>query len=376
MEKVVLDIGKQATLKIEAVGGDLRLSGREGTQLEAQAPDHGDLTVESKDGAFHLSCRSGCLIFLPRDTRVEAENVGGNARLTDNLEDVLIRQVGGDLALRRVGRASFELVGGDMHVKEITGDLSVDILGGDAVIQDASGSVHLRSVGGDLILNNVQGSLECAAGGDIATTIGPQTAGPLKLNAGGDLACRLLEGVSAQVRVQAGGDLYIPSGLHQSGEDNMREITIEGGDHQIDLSAGGDLSIRVGKRGVGVTEDFVGDILAEVDAKLAEMEARFGAVGAGLDSFDADRIGERVRRVVRRAQRKTEQAERKAMKTQAMMGNTHIPELNWPGGEFGPADGKREATDEERLAILKMVEEGKISVDEAEGLFEALEGEL
>lgn len=375
MEKVVQELGQHAVLKIESIGGDLRLSGREGTALEAQAPDRGDLSVESRDGVFHLSCRSGCLVFLPRDTRVETENVGGDARLTDMQSDVAIRKVGGDLVLRRVGGASFELVGGDMQVKGANGDLSVDVLGGDGIIQDVAGSVHLRSVGGDLILDAANGRLEGSVGGDVSVTIGPEAAGPTKITAGGDLASWLLEGVSAHVRVQAGGELHIPAGMDDRSENGLKEFTIEGGDHQIELSAGGDLSVRVGSRQIGVPDDFVGDILTEVDAKLAEMEARFSALGAGLGSFDADRIGERVRRAVRRAQRKTEQAERKAMKAQSKLGKFDIPNFAWSTGDADRVSGQQEATDEERLAILKMVEDGKISVDEAENLFKALEGE-
>jgi hypothetical protein len=373
MEKVVLEVGEEAQLKIDAVGGDLRLSGREGTSLEAQAPDHGDLVVEDREGTFHLECRSGCLIFLPKEMRVEAENVGGDARLTDVQADVLIRKVGGDLVLRRGAGASFELVGGDMQVKDMSGDLSVDVLGGDAVIQEITGSVHLRSVGGDLILDSIRGKLDCSAGGDISATIGLDALGPMQINAGGDLACRLLEGASVRVRVQAGGDLHLPVGM---GMEDSNEIVIDDGDQEVFLTAGGDLSVRVGTREMGAPEDFVGDILTEVDAKLAEMEARFSALGAGLDSFDADRIGERVRRAVRRAQRKTEQAERKAMHAQARIGKFSIPGMSWTGGPFGQAAQKQEASDEERLKILKMVEEGKISVDEAENLFKALEGEL
>lgn len=371
MEKVVLEVGESPRLEIEAVGGDLRLSGREGTGLEAQAPDHGKLKLEERDGVLHLSCRSGCLVFLPQNTHVQAENVGGDARLTDMEAEVFIRKVGGDLALRRVGSASFELVGGDMQVKGIAGDLSVDVLGGDAVIQDVSGAVQLRSVGGDLILGNLHAKSKISVGGDISATIGFDAEGPIELSAGGDLACQLLEGVSAKLHLQAGGDLHLPVGLER---DDSNEIVIEDGDQEIELIAGGDLSVRMGTRETGAPEDFVGDILTEVDAKLAEMEARFSALGAGMDSFDADRIGERVRRAVRRAQRKTEQAELKARKAQAKIGKFNIPNISWAGTDLGAGAGKQEATDEERLKILKMVEEGKISVDEAESLFKALEG--
>jgi hypothetical protein len=64
------------------------------------------------------------------------------------------------------------------------------------------------------------------------------------------------------------------------------------------------------------------------------------------------------------------------MKSGAKTGKLNTPNIPWAVGDFGVGDRKQEATDQERLKILKMVEEGKISVDEAENLFKALEGEL
>jgi hypothetical protein len=104
-------------------------------------------------------------------------------------------------------------------------------------------------------------------------------------------------------------------------------------------------------------------------------------MGAGLYSFDADRIGERVRRSVRQAQRRAERAVRKA-EDKARRADQKYPSVkfdidsDWPDLRY--ADFSRSQpgpSDEERLVILQMVENGKISVDEAEGLLKALEGE-
>ena len=117
-------------------------------------------------------------------------------------------------------------------------------------------------------------------------------------------------------------------------------------------------------------EDWVGEILTEVDAKLAEVEARFNVMGTGMYGFDADRIGERVRRAVRRAERKAIGKEkRRAAKGKRKTDSS----FSWKESGFG--DAGEPATDEERLTILRMVEESKVSVSEAEALLKALEGE-
>ena len=62
-------------------------------------------------------------------------------------------------------------------------------------------------------------------------------------------------------------------------------------------------------------------------------------------------------------------AERKAAKKKRKMDAS----FSWTAPVFG--ETSEPATDEERLTILRMVEEGKVTVSEAEALLKALEGE-
>jgi len=62
-------------------------------------------------------------------------------------------------------------------------------------------------------------------------------------------------------------------------------------------------------------------------------------------------------------------AKRKAAKEKRKTGSS----FSWTAPGFG--DAVEPASDEERLTILRMVEEGKVSVSEAESLLQALEGE-
>ena len=117
METIKLEVGETPTVKVEVIGGDHRLSGRQDTQFEAQAPERGTLTVDHDGDQIQVSCRSGCLIFLPAAAKVEVEQVGGDARVIGLTSDLMMKTVGGDLSLRRVARATFELIGGDLHAR-------------------------------------------------------------------------------------------------------------------------------------------------------------------------------------------------------------------------------------------------------------------
>jgi hypothetical protein len=381
MEKVLKDVGESPTIIIQTIGGDLRVSGREGTQVEALAPEKGELKVEETKSGLEISCRSGCLLYIPRGTRIEAGDIGGDGRFTDVLGEVLIRTIGGDLSIRRLSKTTLERVGGDAQIRELEGALMIDHIGGDAVIRDIRNDVHLRRVGGDLLLGGVSGSLEALVGGDAVVDLRAEVGTQTVVQTGSDLSCRLIEDPSANVHVQAGGDLHLPVSIEDDGSAQEVDFTIGEGAAEIDLRAGGDLNLRYGTSDDAFDTDFVGDILTEVDAKLAEMEARFNAMGAGMYTFEADRIGERVRRSVRHAQRRATHAARRA---EERARRAHRKKLNmkfdmdsdWPDLRFADfSQIQPEVSDEERLTILRMVEDGKISVDEAEELLKALEGE-
>jgi hypothetical protein len=95
----------------------------------------------------------------------------------------------------------------------------------------------------------------------------------------------------------------------------------------------------------------------EVDAKMAEVEARLGSI-----SFDSEQIGERVRQVVAKAQEEVN----------AELGRAESAASKWVS--FHRSSRRKEpVTEDERLAILRMVEQGIVTVDEGEALLSALE---
>jgi hypothetical protein len=373
METIKLEIGETPTVKIKAIGGDLRLSGRRDTQFEAQAPERGTLTVDQDGDQIQVSCRSGCLIFLPAAAKVEVEQVGGDARVIGLTSELMMKTVGGDLSLRRVARSTFELIGGDLHARKVDGDLTVDRIGADAVAEKVEGNVRLRSVGADLVLHKVTGLVEATVGGDASLSLTPQADAPSVVTAGGDLSCRLPDDVSAQITMQAGGDMAMPTDVEPVSENGGTVIRLGEAEATIELTAGGDLWLRVGKREMDFAEDFVGSVMGELDARLAEMEARFNAIGAGMYTFDAERIGERVRRSVERARRKATKAQARAAKRAEKYARKHGRRRSITIG--GPEPSGPGVSEEERMAVLRMLEQGKISVEEAEQLLKTLGGE-
>jgi len=382
METILFDVGEKPKIKFLSIGGDLRLSGRESTQFEAKAPTHSELVGEQKGEWIEVRCNSDCLVFLPKEASIEGETVGGDLRATNITGGLLMRTVGGDVGLRGVGMTSFETIGGDLHARKQTGDLSLDRLGGDALLDRISGNVRLRSVGGDLSLRRVDGLVDVAVGGDASisfTTLGGEK---ISVNAGGDLSCNLPENASAKVHIQAGGEVHAAKKTEEVMRAKGEVVYSFGeGESEIYLNAGGDIWIG-GLEGMADL-DFasLGSAIAqqvesEIEAGMAEMEASLEAMGAGLGSFESDRIGEQVRRAVSRARRNADRARRKAhrdmLKARKVSPGRRV-RVDFDLDLIGKS--KRAVSDEERLAILRMLEKGTITVDEAENLLQALEGD-
>jgi hypothetical protein len=367
MESVKMDVGEAPTVKIQHIGGDLRIGGKKDTQFEAQAT-HGDsLSVEEQDDLLTVNCRSDCLIFLPAGAQIDVSQIGGDARFTGLTHELKLRSIGGDLSLRRVGQTNIETIGGDLYVRKVGGDLVVKRIGGDAVVERVDGEVNLQSVGGDLVMHKVSGPMEAIVGGDASLGLSPNPGTHNQVIAGGDLSCRLPEVVSARITVRAGGGMGLPAEVETETANGVTTLHFGEGEATVDLSAGGDLWLRVGKRELGYEEDLVGSVMSELDGRLAEMEARFNAIGAGIYAFDAERIGERVRRSVAKARRRAAKARARAEKI-ASTGRGITFDL--------PESKATEVSDAERLAVLQMLETGKISVEEAEKLLKALGGEF
>ncbi len=370
METLKIEVGEKTKVRITSIGGDLRLTGREGAALEAHAPVDGKLSVTKENDEVLVSCRSGCLVFLPSDSQVQVESIGGDLRAIGLSADLQLGTVGGDCSLRRLGKVSIDRIGGDLDVRKLEGDFIMKSGGSDGVITQVQGAVKIDTLGGDLTLRRVEGDVEVNVGGDVSVRLSPQKKGRSVVSAGGDLACQLPEDASATITVKAGGDLQF-SGVEQSESKGAgKELRIGKGEAEIELSAGGDLWLNSDSHSFKDMDLDLGEsIAARIESKMADLEARFGASDSGFSTFDSDRLGERIRSVVSRSMRQAAKAQRRAER--------HAARARDHGHSIFPSFGEQvdlQASDEERMSILRMLEEGKISVDEAEQLLKALEG--
>ena len=346
MESVRQDVGPRPHVRISSVQGDLRISGREGTRLEAQAGGRGGLVVQPKGEVVEVSSRGGCLVFLPPESRLEVVSVSGDARVADVGGELTIEHVGGDLTLRRVGPAKVGDVSGSLEARRLSNELHVGKVGGDVRLEHIRGTMDLGEVGGDVRASQIEAGVTARLKGDALLEWSPPAGSSSQVEASGDIVARFLAAASVRVTARAGGDLRL-FGQTGSGE---QTVTLGSGGASVQLSARGDVLATQG--GTEFTADLAEEITAQVDATLADVEAGLEDVdlsSLGLDSKEMrDKVHHALTHALRRARRGATAAEREPA----------------PPVETG---------DQERLTILRMLEEGKVTVDQAEGLLRALE---
>jgi hypothetical protein len=385
------------------IGGDLRLSGDDRNEIVAEGDDKIELTTSNDGSQARLYCGGHCTVRVPRRARLRGDHIGGDARIKELEADLTLKTVGGDLVLRRVAGVKLDRVGGDLSAKYVNGSLLFGEVGGDVSAREVKGGLA-GAAGGDMYLRNVAAEASGVAGGDVVLHLEFAPPHTYEFSAGGDIICRVPPGASAVITAQCTGDLSVDvPGARIEGRDGQQVVTLGAGEARVSLRAGSDITISdvtasssgVADSGDDFGERIAAEIEARVGARLAEVERelnmQFGSLKlnlSGLGGVDAERIAARVRRAVEAARRRDEAARRKAeafSRKAEQIGERSGRRKSWgftfsmpPRPPTPPAPtrapGVEPVSEDERLAILRMLEQGKISVAEAEKLLAALEG--
>lgn len=314
---------------------------------------------------------------------------------------VRIVAVGGDLELEGFAAAvSIGHVGGDLEVQAV-GDLDVRNVGGDCELEDCAGVASVGSVGGDLDARDVAfAGRSVSVGGDVALRLAALDE-PFTISAGGDVSLELSGDIHATVRI--------------ADSTGVRRVRFGEGTVDVRINAGGEVAVtRDGARGEEMKAQIgpgIGEAMREVEREMLELQRnienmarefsqRFAGVGvpdwkierarrqaeAAARKMEA-KLQHHMRRLEERARREAERAAARAARSAARAERQHgRAPFAWGGPPPPPppppadpaampfeAPPQTTITDEERLTILRMVQEKKITVEQAEQLLAALE---
>jgi hypothetical protein len=361
----MISAGTSPKIIVDRIGGDISVVGWDGNEVLIKADDD-EMVIEQNGDEVRMSCEDDISLRLPKGSSLTFTRIGGDAAIRGVSGDIVIREISGDLSMRDVGSVSIESIHSDFSVRGIRGNLDIKKANGDVSVRDVDGSVTIESVTDDLALRGARGNIKVNVGEDVVVYLEPRDDGEYFVTAGDDILMVLPHSANATVTMQ-GDDIDVQwQGVDEMPDATERVVVLGTGAARIVLSAGGD--VRLTDR-----------------ANAGDSADEFGNF-AGLN-FDWSGFGDRISRQVEQATaRATKRAEEAARRVER---HAERHARRWTGRvtlgqswDFGPKGvptppgppGSEQVSDDERMAILKMLQEKKITAEQAEQLLKALEG--
>lgn len=394
-------VGNNPRIRIESAGGDLSVVGWDGNDLLLKG-DEDEIRFEKTGEVVSVFSSDDLSLRVPRGASLEFTRIGGDASIRGVVGGCELKEIAGDLSIRDIGAITIDTIHGDLSLSNTKGNVYVKNIHSDASIRDVEGNLEIESIADDLSLREVKGNLHVKnAHGDVSIhdvegnvvldSVADDLAlrgarGDIKVNVGEDVVVYLDPKADAEYSIHAGDDilLVLPKNANATldmradeifmdwqGTENddatQRVVTLGDGSAKINLNAGGE--IRVSNR-----------------ADAGNSVDEFGNF-AGLN-FDWSGFGERISRQVEqattRAAKRAEEAARRAERhaerhLRRGKGGLVAGRWNWdfkgaPKPPLPPDPPSEPVSEEERMAILKMLAEKKITAQQAEELLNALDG--
>jgi len=414
MQQVNIPVGLNPNISVHNVSGDLRVAGWDRNELMAKT-DADHLDVASGSDPITIACYEDLILYIPRNTNLIVERVSGDASLQalqgpvslgpvsgdltmNDLGPITLNEVHGDASLRNVGAISSGSISGDLVVRGAHGPCTLDSVSSDASLRDVDGVVTIQNVGSDLYVRNIRGGVHASVGNDAALYVDPKPGQTYDVTAGNDLIARLSPEPNVKLHLTASSpesiqvdfpgvevprdcsECHVTVGPETPG---MPEMILQAGDDLLVTSAADPWEsaadfgkgMRDGGMDWPLPPDFSERINRRVQAAMERANAHLEAANRRAEAA-GQRASVKIEAAMRRAEAKARAAEVRARRGAGHVhANINVGRWNWdlfPGGE--PEQTNAPVSDDERLTILKMLQEKKISLEEAEKLLAALEG--
>ncbi len=388
------------------VHGNLELTGWDQPEIDVQADQH-TLRVEEDGSTVRLVALRNCRLTVPAGKKVQLEKVGGNAwlhnyhssiegeRVSGNLvvedvPDVQVVKVSGDLAARRISNLTVGRVGGDCVVEAVSASLQIGKVGGQLQGQQVQ-KAAVERVGGDAALQADVMAGRMRAGGDVHVSLGTTSGSNVEISAGGDAMVQLFGGAHLNLNIHSGAHDIIINLAGKRSVIEERDYTYPMGAEMPSLSieAGGDVRVndepwsqlnlagrfeQAQKRSAQWDIPGFAETMQAVE-QVVNQSQRIAEISSQAGQKAARQAEERVREVMRDLNMRfggapvtEEPVHGQAPETQ------QAPREPVPPGEPEADAQVSGVSEEERIFVLRMLQDKKITLEEAEQLLDALEG--
>ncbi len=398
----LLPVGPTPTVVIDEVEGDLQVVGWDRPELQVRGPKTDEISRHGDSDEIYISARRNCVLQAPLQTTLRVGKVEGNATINMLLGAVEVEDVDGNFAANSTGPLTLGKADGNVSVRSVAGALTTADIDGNARIAQIAGDLRLGNVDGNLVISEVVGNVQATSDGNVDLRLNLASGQHVQVAADGNIDCRIQADAGVVVRLEADGNIRVRNlGEPRRDEDTCLEFVLGDGGAILDLHADGDITLtgidmppfsagfdaaanqemneEMARRAAELGQQIAQQVESQVNVLTRDLEEKLSKMGDNEEM--ANKIQDRVSMALRRAEEKLAEAMRK-MEVRAE-GDRRRKGYGWqnpvpptpPTPPTPPAPPKRpQASDEERMMILRMVEEGKISVEQAEKLLSALNG--
>jgi hypothetical protein len=353
-------------LKI-ACHADLQITGAPDNNVVIDIDDNSPASrIERQDELIVITAVRDCDITCPIGSQLTIEHASGDLRVLQVKGALAVNTINGDAVLHDVGPVTLKAVQGDLSLRDAGGDVQIEVVRGDAKLKHTVGNVAISKVAGDFVGSDLNGGLAVGmVGGDASLQTSLAAGRSYAVKAGGDVIFRV-EGGGGQFVLNCKGDRRVRLPMTDwTGNDRSATGTYGDGSAQVTLIANGDLLVLPASSGAPFDPDELSEqVEAMIESAMSQFEMQMSQVQRDLEQRFG-KFDKRAEKAAERAARSAERAKRRAERAAGSWGFT----VGRP-----PTPPSEPVTDQERLMILKMVEEGKITADQAAQLLAALEG--
>ena len=354
-------VSSQPKIKIESVEGDLCLVGWDNDEILVRT-DEEVISIQQNGDEVSISCQDDLAINVPKDSKVHILTVNGDMSVRGLLGEFEVDVVNGDVAIRKAGTVTLGAIESDFSLRGAKGDVRIKSVGGNASLREVNGSLRLDSVSDDLAIRGVGGNLKVDVDTDVVVHLEPKPGQEYSVVAGDDILLILPTETNATLTLSADIIKVDWPGIEPA-DTASRVVTLGDGSAQIKLDAGGD---------VLVTNRSDAAESADEHGNFAGMMFDWGSWGREIGEYwgnygreMGEHISQRAQDAVRRTEHKVRHA---AGRRNAKM------KWTWDSDNMPKAPKREPVSEEERMTILRMLAEKKITSEEADQLLSALEG--
>ncbi|RPJ49573.1 MAG: hypothetical protein EHM21_06750 [Chloroflexi bacterium] len=388
MDGNTIPVNESTTIIVKS-SGDLFLRGQDQAVVRFQGSED-RIRINQSNDTLYVETRASLDLEVPRQAKLIVEKVGGSAFMQDIGGSLVVQKVGGDLSLQRIGELRIEKVGGGCMIDGVSETLNIGKVGGDLIVRQAAGSVIVDNVGGDTNVQTTGGDVvEGRTGGDWILYITEGVREKMALRAGGDVTIYLPANTSGRFSLNSGSEEIMLDFTRQEGtqsqtiESRNFEFNLGEGGPRVEAHSGGDIHLS----DAAVEPELISGELERLENAWTDARGRYGSpswsAGFGFDrsSAWADMVSRRAQEAARRAEQRVQAASRRTEDQIRQAAEREMRRAERSGGfpmtpSPPPPAASRSApvSEKERLMVLQMLQEGKISVEQAEQLLAALEG--